>query len=76
MNYRASWAGADNRRGVKIKQQMRLLLVCSFAASFRKTALNSDFICFFYDFIHAGAGADNSYGVNFKHHRKLLHVSL
>ena len=27
---------------------------------------------FFHDFIHAGAWADNSSGVNFEHHRKLL----
>ena len=38
-----------------------------------KTALNSVFIYFFFhDFIHAGAGADISHGVNFEHHRKLL----
>ena len=39
---------------------MRFLLLWSLAVSFRKTALNSDFIWIFYDFIHAGAGADNS----------------
>ena len=27
---------------------------------------------FFHDFIHAGAGAGNSNGVIFEHHRKLL----
>ena len=51
---------------------MRLLLLWSFAVSFRKSALNSDFIWIFYDFIHAGVGADNSNGVNFEHQRKLL----
>ena len=34
--------------------------------------LNSYFIRFFHDFILAGAGADNSNGINFEHHRKLL----
>ena len=48
---------------------MRRLLLWSFAVKFIKTALNSDFIWIFYDFIHAGAGVDNS---NFEHHRKLL----
>ena len=52
---------------------MRLLTLWSFAVSFRKTALNSDFIWIFYDFIHAGGGGgDNFSGVNFEHHRKLL----
>ena len=60
---------------------MRLLLLWSFAVSFRKTALNSDFKWILYDFIHAGGGggawgegegADNSVGVNFENHRKLL----
>ena len=54
---------------------MRLLLLWSFAVSFRKTALNSDFIWICYDFIYAGAGADNSDGVNFEHHRNLLSLS-
>ena len=50
-----------------------LLLLLSFAASFRKTALTSDFIeIFFHDFIYIGARADNSNGVNLEHHRKLL----
>ena len=58
---------------------MRLSLLWPFAVSFRKTALNSDFIwIIFYDFIHAGPGAGsgavNSYGVNFEHHRKLLSI--
>ena len=42
------------------------------AVNFRKkTALNSDLYRFFHDFIYAEAGADNSNGVNFEHHRKL-----
>ena len=63
---------------------MRLLLLWSFAVSFRKTALNSDCIWIFYDFIHArggggggggggrGGGGGGSNGVNLEHHRKLL----
>ena len=47
---------------------MRLLLLWSFAVSFRKTALNSDCIWTFYD-SHARR---DSNGVNFEHHRKLL----
>ena len=42
-----------------------------FAVRFRKIALNSDFRKI-RGFIHAGAGEDNSKGVNFQHHRKLL----
>ena len=55
---------------------MTLILLWSFALSFRKTALNSDFTIFFHDFIHAGAGEDNSIGVNFGCHRKLLSLRL
>ena len=50
---------------------MRLLLLWSFAVSFRKTPLNSDFTWIFYDFM-VGGGADNSNGVNFGYHGKLL----
>ena len=35
---------------------MGLLLLWSFPVNFRKTALNSDFICTFYDLMHAGRG--------------------
>ena len=44
----------------------------SYAVSLKKTALNSDFVWIFYDFILVGEGAYNSNGVNFEHHRKLL----
>ena len=64
MNYIASWAGEDNPDGVDFKQQMRLLLLWSFAAGFRKTALNSDLYGFLDDFIYAAAGAVNTKGVN------------
>ena len=51
---------------------MRLLL-WSFAVSFRKTALNSDFYMeLFYDFILAGQEQITPIGVNCEHHRKLL----
>ena len=53
MNY---IAGADNPMG-SISRATNV--------SFRKTALNSVLYGFFYDFIHAGTGADNSNGVNF-----------
>ena len=43
---------------------------------FQKTVLNSYFIRFFHDFILAGAGADNSNGINFEHHGKLLSLIL
>ena len=51
---------------------MRLLLPWSFAVSFRKTASSLVFNRFFHDFIHKGAGANNSNWINFEHHRKLL----
>ena len=58
---------------VNFKQQLlKVKRFWSFAVSLRKTALKSDFYRCFHDFIHAGTGADNSNGVNFEHHRKLL----
>ena len=41
------------------------LVIC---CKFQKTALNSDFK-------QGGGGGDNSYGVNFEHHGKLLSLS-
>ena len=52
--------------GVNFKQNRRLLLLRSFGASFRKTALNSDFISIFFMILYMRNG------VNFEHHRKLL----
>ena len=46
-----------------------ILVIC---CKVQKTALNSDFIQIFSNFIHAGTGADNSNGVNFEYQRKLL----
>ena len=71
MNYIASWVGGYNLIGSISSNKGGFYY--SGHASFRKTALNSDFFNrFFHDFIQAGAGADNSNGVNFEHHRKLL----
>ena len=36
----------------------------------------SFYIDFFHDFKIAGTGADNSNGVNFEHHRKLLSLNI
>ena len=54
---------------------MRLLLLLSFAVSFRKTASSLIFNRFFFMIVYmrgGGGGANNSNGVNFEHHRKLL----
>ena len=58
--------------GVNINQQMKRLLLWSFDVCFRKKLFwRSGFIWIFND-LGEGAGADNSNGVNFEHHRKLL----
>ena len=52
-------SGADNRN---------LLSLRSFAITFKKISLKSDFIHFFHDFIHVyrpGTGADNPLGIKF-----------
>ena len=36
-------AGTDNSNGVNFQQHRKLLSLCTFAVSFRTTALNSDF---------------------------------
>ena len=71
MHYIASGAGVDNPMGSISRNKMRLLLLPSFAVSFRKTALNSWFYIDFSRFQTCGAGADN-YGVNFEHQKNLL----
>ena len=59
--------------GVNFKQQMRFLLLWSFAVSLRKTAFNSDFIWIIFMILYIrGAGEDNSKGVHFENHKKLL----
>ena len=57
-------SGADNPRGQNFDVNRNLLSLQSFATSFKKISLKSDFIQFFHDFIHIytcspGAGADN-----------------
>ena len=57
-------SGADNPRGQNFDVNRNLLSLQSFATSFKKISLKSDFIFFFHDFIHVytcspGAGADN-----------------
>ena len=57
-------SGADNSRGQNFDVNRNLLSLQSFATSFKKISLKSDFIHFFHDFIHVytcspGAGADN-----------------
>ena len=54
--------GADNHRGQNFDVNRNRLSLCSFALSFKKLSLKSDFIQFFHDFIHVyspGAGTDN-----------------
>ena len=72
MNYIASLAGGDNPIGSisSTKEGFTTLVIC---CKFQKNCFELRFyIDFFHDFIHAGAGTDNSNGVNFEHHRKLL----
>ena len=57
-------SGADNHRGQNFDVNRNLLSLQSFATSFKKISLKSDFIQCFHDFIHVyicspGTGADN-----------------
>ena len=57
--------GADNARRQNFEVNRNLL---SFATSYKKISLKSDFIQFFHDFIHVynpGAEADNPLGMKF-----------
>ena len=70
-------SGADNPRGQNFDVNRNLLSLQSFATSFKKISLKSDFIQFFHDFIHVytcspGAGADNPRGRNFYVNRNIL----
>ena len=61
-------SGAHNPRGQNFDVSRNLLSLLSFATSFRKISLKSDFIQFFHDFIHVyrpRAGADNALGTKF-----------
>ena len=75
MNYNTSWAGEDNPTGwgqfQAQNEAFTFLVIC---CKYQKNCLIEIwfYIDFYHDFIHAGAGADNSNGVNFEHHRKLL----
>ena len=76
MNYIASWVGGYNPIG-SISSKKGGFYYSGHLLQVKKTALNSDFYRFFFhDFIQAGAGADNSNGVNFEHHRKLLSLNI
>ena len=71
MNYIASWAGEIIQRGQfqATKEALTTLVTC---CKFQKNCFELWFcIDLFYDLIHGG-GADNSNGINFEHHRKLL----
>ena len=61
-------SGADNPRGQNFDVNRNLLSFRSFATSFKKISLKSEFIQFFHDFIHVyspGVGADNPLGTKF-----------
>ena len=61
-------SGADNPRGQNFDVNRNLVSLQSFATSFKKISLKSDFILFFHDFIHVyslGGGADNPLGTKF-----------
>ena len=67
--------GADCPRGQNFDVNRNLLSLRSFATSFKKISLKSDFIQFFIDFIHIyspGAGADNPLQQNFDVKRNIL----
>ena len=61
-------SGADNPRGQNFDVNRNHLSLRSFATSFKKISLKSDFIQFFHDFIRVyspGAGADNPLEMKF-----------
>ena len=71
-------SGAVNPRGENFYVKRNLLSLLSFATSFKKISLKSDFIHFFHDFIHVnspGAGADNPLGLKFDVSRTSCHFS-
>ena len=74
MNYVniASWAGADNPVGSILSNKWGFYYSGHLQKVSEKLLSTTILYAFFYDFIHAGARADNSNGVNFEHHRKLL----
>ena len=73
MNYITSWAGGDNPMGSVSSNKEGLNYSGHLSQMSEKLLKNLILYRFiFHDFIHAGAGADNSNGVNVEHHRKLL----
>ena len=71
MNYIASLVGGSNPIGFQAtKEAFTTLVIC---CKFQKNCFELlIFYNFFHGFIQAGAGENNSNGVNFEHHRKLL----
>ena len=73
-----SWrSGADNPRGQNFDVNRNLLSLPSFAASFKKISLKSDFIHFFffmilYMYIAPGQGLTTPWGQNFDVNRNIL----
>ena len=68
INVYSCMSGADNPRGQNFDVNRNLLSLQSFATSFKKISLKSDFIYFFPDLIHVyspRAGADNPLGTEF-----------
>ena len=68
INVHSHRSGADNPRGQNFDVNRNRLSLRSFATSFKKTSLKSDFIQFFHDFIHVyspRARADNPLGTKF-----------
>ena len=58
-------SGADNPKGQNFYVNRNLMSLRSFATSFKRISLKSEFIHFFHDFIHVynpGAEADNPLG--------------
>ena len=72
MNHIASWAGGDNLMG-SISSNKEGFKYSGHLLQVSEKLLRTLIVYrFFHDFIHAGAGADNSNGVNVELHRKLL----
>ena len=66
--YIAPGQGQTDPRGQNFDVNRNLLSLRSFATSFKKISLKSDFIHFFHDFTHVystRAGADNLLGTKF-----------
>ena len=72
MSYIASWAGGENPAGSISSNTGGFYYSGHLLQVSEKLLSTVIFYRFFHDFIHVGAGADNSNGVNFEHHRKLV----